>query len=199
MAITGERCRKLSPVSTDKTRQYGPLKDIRRDHVQRYLLASQQIQKGSKVLDLACGCGYGSWMLQQVGLEVTGVDIEPEAISYAEENYPGPKYLCMPAEEVKGKYDAIVSFETLEHLENPGAVLKAIEAPLVIASVPNEQHLPFSKKRFSGDKYPHRRHYTPPEFAELLGHRKIEWFCQKDKGGDIHPGTEGIFVIAVCR
>lgn len=183
-----------------KDRQYGSLEAIRRDHTERYRFAAERIPKGSKVLDLACGCGYGSWILHEAGMEVTGADIEPEAISYAEKNYPGPAYACKRAEELSGTYDALVTFETIEHIPDPGSVLKAVQAPLVIASVPNEERYPFSKETFAGDKYPHLRHYTPDEFEELLRPRVVtEWFCQKDKRGDVVPGKDGMFLIAVCR
>ena len=184
-----------------KDRQYGPLEAIRRDHTERYRFAASKIPKGSKVLDLACGCGYGSWILHEAGMKVTGADIEPEAISYAEKNYPGPAYIRKAAEEIEGQYDAIVTFETLEHIYYPGSILKAIQAPLVIASVPNEERYKFLPKAFEGDKYPHLRHYTPTEFEQLLngsGLMVVERFCQKDKHGDVEPGTDGVFLISVC-
>ncbi len=135
------------------------------------------------------------------GLEVTGADIEDEAISYAKKYYQGPTYLIQKAEEIAGSWDALVSFETLEHLEDPSVVLRAVRAPLVIASVPNEEMYPFSAEKFAEDKYPHKRHYTPKEFEGLLGEcgiRVAEWYCQPDKNtGEIVPGTSGLFLIAV--
>jgi len=182
----------------DQTRQCGPIKSIRRDHTQRYQFAAERL-KGKRVLDLACGCGYGSWILHQSGNEVTGVDIEPEAIAYAKEHYQGPTYICQAGEETKGSWDVLVSFETLEHLERPQDVL-AIGAKTLIASVPNEERYPFKAENFSGDKYPHQRHYTPEEFQKLLesaGYQVVEWFCQKDKKGDIVPGSDGMFLLAI--
>jgi len=184
----------------DHTRQYGPIHSIRRDHLQRYFFAAERL-KGKRVLDLACGCGYGSWLLHEAGNEVTGVDIEPEAIAYAKKHYQGPSYLCQAGEETKGEWDALVTFETLEHLDKPEAVL-AIQAPLVIASVPNEERFPFRAEKFSGDKYPHKRHYTPMEFDLLLneaGYGVTERWCQKDKHGDVVEGTDGMFLIYVGR
>lgn len=185
----------------DFTRQYGAtVEAIRRDHVLRYFFAADNIPKGSKVLDLACGCGYGSWILREAGLEVTGVDISSEAISYAENQYKGPTYLCQKAEDTKGKWDAIVTLETLEHLSTPEVVLN-LEAPLVIASVPNEDCYPFDPQRFSGDDYPHLRHYRPQEFEILLrscGLTVSEWYCQKSKDGDITKGTDGKFLLVIA-
>jgi SAM-dependent methyltransferase len=182
-------------------RQYGPTLDfIRRDHTQRYFFAANRL-RGRKVLDLACGCGYGSWILHQAGNEVTGVDIEAEAITYAKRHYEGPTYLNQPGEETKGEFDALVTFETLEHLANPESVL-AVQAPLVIASVPNEERYPFIKGNFADDKYPHLRHYTPEEFEGLLesaGFKVRERFCQPTKLGEIVEGTDGLFLIYVAN
>ena len=184
----------------DQTRQCGPIKSIRRDHTQRYQFAAERL-KGKRVLDLACGCGYGSWILHQSGNEVTGVDIEPEAIAYAKEHYQGPTYICQAGEETKGSWDVLVSFETLEHLERPQDVL-AIGAKTLIASVPNEERYPFKAENFSGDKYPHQRHYTPDEFHALLnaaGYTVAQRWCQADKHGDIKTGTNGRFLIYVAH
>lgn len=187
----------------DKTRQYGISVDmIRWDHVARYIYAAEMIPEGSKVLDLACGCGYGSWLLHGVGNEVTGVDISEEAIEYAKRHYKGPTYLCQKAEDTNGEWDAIVSFETLEHLDSPLEVLKAVQAPLIIASVPNEELFKFKPARFAGDEYPHKRHYTPEEFHNLLndaGYVVAQRFCQPDKAGEIIEGTQGIFLIYIAR
>lgn len=186
--------------SNKRDRQYGPMEQIRPDHLKRYILATKYLQK-MKVLDLACGCGYGSWLLHGAGNEVTGVDIEPEAIAYAEKHYQGPTYLCQPGEETQGEWDALVTFETLEHLDHPETIL-AIEAPIVIASVPNEERNPFKAEKFAGDKYPHKRHYTPKQFEALLndsGIQVVEWFCQQNKLGEIVPGTEGMFIIAIGK
>jgi hypothetical protein len=133
---------------------------------------------------------------------VTGVDIEPEAIAYAKKHYQGPTYLCDAAGWPQGRFDALVSFETIEHLEIPRQVFWSASAPLVIASVPNEERYPFSKEKFAGDKYPHKRHYTPSEFEALLnsaGYEVTDRFCQKDKHGDIHPGSDGMFMIYAAR
>jgi hypothetical protein len=133
---------------------------------------------------------------------VTGVDIEPEAIAYARKHYQGPSYEIQSAYAVRGSFDALVSFETLEHLDDPLSVLKAVDVPLVIASVPNEERYPFSKEKFAGDDYPHLRHYTPEQFHGLLndaGYVVARTWCQKDKQGDIHPGSDGMFMIYLAR
>ena len=186
----------------DKTRQYGALDEIRRDHVLRYRFAASRIQKGAEVLDIACGCGYGSKILHDARLKITGIDISQDAIEYAAKNYPGPCYLQAKAEDLGDlSFDAVVSFETLEHLKEPERLLAKTKTDLLIASVPNEEKYPFWADRFAGDEYPHQRHYTPAQFHELLDNANysvLEWFTQKDKKGDITPGMDGLFLIAIC-
>ena len=190
-------------MSSDFTRQYAPTIDgIRPDHVARYQFASEVIPKNTYTLDLACGCGYGSWLMEKAGLFVTGVDIEPEAIAYAQRHYKGPTYLCKEAADVKGKWGALVSFETIEHLKNPAQLFQGIEARRLICSVPNEDLYPFSADTFKSDKYPHLRHYTPSQleaFLESVGYGVESWHCQKDKRSPVTEGKDGMFLIAVCR
>lgn len=188
--------------SDKRDRQYGTLDQIRSDHIRRYMLAASLIPAGQRVLDLACGCGYGSWLMHAAGLNVMGIDVSEEAIDYAMRNYPGPHYLRESAENVKAEVDALVTFETLEHIQDPAALLRNVRAKILIASVPNEDVMPFRKEKFAEDAYPHLRHYTPAEFESLLsegGYKVDRMCCQKDKHGMIIDGTEGMFLIAVAR
>ena len=184
-----------------KDRQYGTLDQIRPDHVRRYLWAATVIPTGARVLDVACGCGYGSWLLHGAGLDVTSVDISEEALAYAKKHYQGPKYIQQRAEETKGEFDVLVSFETLEHLPSPVDLLRNVKAKLVIASVPNEEKYPFKKENFEGESYPHLRHYTPSEFEDLLargGYELRKMFCQQDKTGYVTEGNDGMFLLGLA-
>ena len=56
-------------------------------HLQRYRFAMPYVG-GKRVLDLACGTGYGSYALRTLGArEVAWVDLSEEAIAYARKNY----------------------------------------------------------------------------------------------------------------
>jgi 2-polyprenyl-3-methyl-5-hydroxy-6-metoxy-1,4-benzoquinol methylase len=189
----------------DATRQYGrTVSEIRPDHVKRYELAARYAS--GRVLDAACGCGYGSSILRGAAREVLGLDIEPEAIEWAKRYYPGDYVLGKIEDEPwTGSFETVVSFETLEHLKDPRVALNAFRRACtgsLIASVPNELRFPFSAEKFAGDKYPHQRHYTPEQFEELLdscGFAVMEYFCQKDKRGEIHGGVDGMFLVVICE
>src|SRR3989344_7663868 len=52
--------------------------------------------KGKKILDVACGTGYFSKKLAELGASVTGTDVSPELIAKAKQNllgYPTPNSL----------------------------------------------------------------------------------------------------------
>lgn len=91
------------------------------EHYQRYN-AVLNIVKGKKVLDAACGAGYGTALMASVAEEVTGIDISSEAISFANHRYSdisNAKYLEASIAELPfsdNTFDVIVSFETIEHV-----------------------------------------------------------------------------------
>ena len=77
--------------------------------------------KREKVLDAACGEGYGSSLLAEEAEEVTGLDIDKEAVENANHKYGNKKlsYLKGSIEELPFEdhtLDVVVSFETIEHV-----------------------------------------------------------------------------------
>ena len=137
-----------------------------RIHLERYAFAAEHLS-GERVLDMACGCGYGTALLAErhPDKQVTGVDIDPAAIAYARQHYrlPNLRYVCADAEcfEAEDGFDSIVSLETIEHLPHPSRLIAnyarlLTERGRVIASVPitptldgNPHHLhDFSRRSF---------------------------------------------------
>lgn len=122
-------------------------------HVARYMFARQFIRPGDRVLDAACGLGYGSAVLAASTLadHVTGIDIDPWAVAYARDHYGrGSSRLTFDALDLAtldampaGSVEAVVSFETLEHVADPDALLASFRRLLtpagrLVCSVPNE-------------------------------------------------------------
>lgn len=189
-------------------RQVTPnISEIRRDHTARYDWAARMLQPGAKVLDFACGIGYGCRIMADAGLIADGIDRDIESIEYADLHYKtkntrffngngnGPGYL--------GEYDAVVSFETIEHIEDPRPLLKSMReaAPLLLASVPNEAVFPWQQEDGRTIQF-HFRHYTRSEFLALLaecGWRVTAWYGQEGPESEVEACVEGRTLIAVCE
>lgn len=92
------------------------------EHWHRYALAAQAAV-GRRVLDAACGEGYGSALLAQRAREVIGIDLSAEAIAHARARYGQVAHLRFETGDVTalparlGRFDLISSFETLEHVD----------------------------------------------------------------------------------
>lgn len=146
-----------------------------RIHMQRYDFAATRLL-GTRILDMACGCGYGSARLAELNpdKQVTGVDIDPAAIAYAQAHYrlPNLLYICADAERFASadKFDSIVSLETVEHLPRPARLIANCAALLaeggqIIASVPITPTL---------DGNPHHLHdFSRRSFFALFAHHAL--------------------------
>lgn len=115
-ATAGDIVERVTP-GTLSWIQYGA------EHMQRYEYFAQEYA-GKKVLDAACGTGYGSDFIAGSASSVTGLDISPEAIEYCNRNYKLPglafrQFDLSRIHELREKYDVVVSFETIEHLAAP--------------------------------------------------------------------------------
>lgn len=93
------------------------------EHLARYLFATQYTE-GKRVLDIACGSGYGSFILATQGKaqHVDGVDLDADAVRYGNHRYNHPNISRYADNAViynsDLKYDVIISFETVEHIQD---------------------------------------------------------------------------------
>ncbi len=104
-------------------------------HEARYLQFAAEC-KGKEVLDAACGTGYGTRLLANAGSRfVTGIDYSQEAIDTAKSRFPHPNasYVtgdCLSLPFADECFDAVYSFETIEHLHSPAEFLAEIKRVL---------------------------------------------------------------------
>lgn len=146
------------------------------EHVGRYLFAAPHCA-GKRVLDVACGEGYGAFMLARCGAaEVVGVDIAEDAIAVARQRFArdGVEFLVGDALDLPGllggrpPFDVIVSFETIEHVPDPRRFLEGIRRVLapggvILVSCPNDG---LEAERGITNPF-HARTYTLAEFQEM--------------------------------
>lgn len=145
------------------------------EHLHRYYFA-RDLVKGCRVLDVACGEGYGSWILANSALDVVGVDIAVDAVMHAREKYTNANIRFVEASAAKlpfddDMFDAVVSFETIEHLDLHHEMLSEIKRVLkkdglLIISSPNKQYYSVEP----GYQNPfHVKELFREEFVELIG------------------------------
>jgi 2-polyprenyl-3-methyl-5-hydroxy-6-metoxy-1,4-benzoquinol methylase len=130
---------------------------------------------GKRVIDMACGEGYGSEALARGAASVVGVDANPEAheharLRYERQNLSFERGLVETFGE-PGAFDAVVFLQTIEHVQDPGAVLehfRALLAPGGVAYIttPNVLTLAPPGAEKSGNPW-HIREYRAHEFEAL--------------------------------
>lgn len=143
----------------------------------RHLVVYEWIARrvaGLRVVDMACGEGYGSDVLAAAGAaQVVGVDANPEAHEHARLRYvrPNLRFVRTLVETFDEPCDAVVFLQTIEHVRNPGEVLerfKALVGPggVVYVTTPNVLTLAPEGAERSGNPW-HVKEYRPEEFRAL--------------------------------
>jgi len=128
---------------------------VRYEHLHRYYLA-QNFVKGKNVLDLACGEGYGSFMLAKQAKSVVGIDNDEKTINHAKEKYVLQKNLkfiqtSMLDLQLDQKFDSIICFEALEHVKEHDKLFSEIKNHLspkgiLVISTPNKTIYSYNEK-----------------------------------------------------
>lgn len=117
------------------------------EHIHRYEQVTRYIQPPGRILDLACGSGFGSHFLAKKGFQVTGGDISSAAIEISRSAFSDPNLEFKEINATRIPYadeyfDAVVSFETIEHTTEFLEVLKEFrrvckKGGIIIISTPN--------------------------------------------------------------
>ena len=87
------------------------------DHSQRYDFAKPFVE-GKQIADIACGAGYGSYLLADVAKSVTGFDVADDALRHARQHFSRDNVEFRHASTIGvDEFDVVISFETLEHMD----------------------------------------------------------------------------------
>lgn len=146
------------------------------EHIQRYRSVLQLV-KGKKVLDIACGEGYGTEILSAGAEEIIGIDIDTGSVQRAKNKYQKQNltYLvgditAIPVSD--HSIDIVVSFETIEHVEEIQQQqflieIKRVLKPegILIISTPNKAI--YSDRHQYQNKW-HKKEFYKEEFQKFL-------------------------------
>ncbi len=154
--------------------------EIAYEHWHRYAFARRFVE-GRRVLDAACGEGYGTALLGAAAASVTGVDIDMASIDRARTTYADGNRIRFIASSCTGlplpnaSIDVVVSFETIEHLDAADQLAMLIEFArvltpegLLVISSPNKRL--YSDERSYANEY-HLHELYRDDLARLLARR----------------------------
>ncbi|MBL0143147.1 MAG: class I SAM-dependent methyltransferase [Betaproteobacteria bacterium] len=158
------------------------------EHWHRYHFAAR-LAGGQRVVDAACGEGYGSALLAQVAASVTGADICAPAVAHARATYAGVANLafveapCAKLPLPDASADLFVSFETVEHIAGQEEFIDEIArvlAPdgLLLLSCPNKRE--YSDRRGFANEF-HVKELYREELEALVARRfaHARWYGQR--------------------
>ncbi len=150
------------------------------DHLGRYNWAARYVA-GRRVLDAACGTGYGTALLAAMGAAcVLGVDVDPAAVAYAREHCPDASFRAGDVRRLPvgdGEIDTYACLETIEHVHEGEQVLAEahrVLAPggLLLLSTPNRAASnPGTPTTWRPTNPYHALEYTYDETCGLLAHQ----------------------------
>lgn len=162
------------------------VREIWYEHYHRYAFAKNFVND-KKVLDAACGEGYGSHILSKYSKHVTGIDIDKESISHANRKYDENNLSfivasCSNLPFEDNSFDVVVSFETLEHLAEQEQMLAEFNRVLkndgtLIISTPDKKY--YSDEAEFHNEF-HVKELYKEEFKNLLDSywQHQNWYSQ---------------------
>jgi len=187
------------------------------EHLIRYAFATRYAKVG-KILDVACGTGYGLKIMGMLGAEKYGGDIDSKSVGfandfvYSDEDKNGTCRILNFEDKSDGidyffgkkEIDLITSFETIEHLEDPNLFLQGIKdclkddgkfvysIPLVNPSKYHKVVYTFQEAYDIITKYFDHEEIFIQEGVELVNFERV-------KGNLDNLNKRGIFIIGVCH
>ena len=149
-------------------------------HIASYEFAAARLEGGARVLDFGCGTGYGAFHLATSGCSVVGVDVSASAIHEARARYDSPavEFTVVPPVESAplpfddASFDAVVSFQVIEHVPSVDAYLAEVARVLrhdgtFLCATPDRGTRLFPRQR-PWNRW-HLVEFTPEDLADAVG------------------------------
>jgi len=206
------------------------VREIWYEHFHRYVFA-RELVAGLKVLDAASGEGYGTALLATAASYVTGVDISDTAVEHATARYPSDKLEfivsdCLNLPFSDGEFDCVVSFETLEHMEehealmaefrrvlNPGGFLLISSPDKAVYTDQQQNRNEFHLRELYRDEFESllRSHFPACRlWGQKLLFQSAIWSLEEKQGVSFHqenngqvstcpePNHDPVYLMALC-
>jgi SAM-dependent methyltransferase len=150
-----------------------PASELWGEHRSRYRFAARFVA-GQRVLDVACGSGFGLSMLRAAGARPMGFDYDVPTLFLVKREDPRTALASADGTRLPLKnasIDQVVSFETIEHVDDARALVGELRRVLrpggrLILSTPNREFGP--PERHTNNRF-HVREFTAPELRAILG------------------------------
>ncbi len=116
----------------DPTSEFRPLHEI--NPLRLEWINARAPLAGKNVIDVGCGGGILTESMARKGATVTGIDLGEKALKVADlhslESGVAVRYKLIAAEDMAeqeaGQYDVVTCMEMLEHVPDPGAIVRAV-------------------------------------------------------------------------
>jgi len=106
--------------------------EARGEFLRDFMAAFQKPLQLRTALDVGCGVGYFSGLLQEMGFEVTAFDGRQGNVEEARRRHPGVRFFVADVEELNaqqiGTFDFVLCFGLMYHLENPLRAMRRLRA-----------------------------------------------------------------------
>lgn len=181
------------PTAEDKKREY--MGEFWNDHLTRelsfkeksdiFFLKHSQIDyfrpffTGKNCIDVGCGLGYSIWALEDQGLDVDGLEPDPKAAEVVNKSIKRGKCYAGFYDKFSStkKYDVVWLSHTLEHVEDPIALLEkcydvTAENGILCLMIPDCTN-PETKKNSMENRY-HISHFTSDDIKALVKKTRYE-------------------------
>lgn len=167
-------------VETGNSKARHPWELARIKAVKSILSRTSKLKNGRKVLDIGSGDGYiAATVFNTTNSNcITGIDIEytDKIINELNNLYPGIRW-CRDYSELNGeKYDTIMMFDLLEHIDDPKVFMKLLndkyltDSGMIFIVVPAFQLLFSNHDRF----VKHERRYNRRQLLKLISESGLE-------------------------
>ena len=144
-----------------------------------------QIKPGQKVLEIGCGTGHFSAYFEELGGEVTGLDISFEMLELAKErggdlaiNFEAGEAYALPFADKS--FDLVAMITTLEFISSPQKALaeafRVSKGRVFLGILNRHSFLAWRRKKSSKKIWQQAKFYALREIKKLLGKdKKVKW------------------------